>query len=375
MAPPAKSRPLNKKAFADAITNPKSPIRPVLFSESLGKPSSLAPNIRSIAWSPTGSMVATCTAAQIRIWNPERASVKLSTDIRNGHNPLFTSVPGTKEGAASTVEKVSFCPSMDNVLASIGNDGGVRLWDVRLPTGAAGTVGKGTQLADCKLGDSGLSLVWHPEGREMVISTKEDFVKAVDVRRMTDSGMNGTVAGWEMESTDRTPFSPKRRLHGIAFSNSGRELFVTTGEGPVRILDYPSMETLHTLPGHSDATYCAAHSPNGTYLAVGGSDSMVSLWDTQTWLCSHMLPGHINSARDLSFSWDGMYLTAGSSSDARDGIENEGMKIYHVDSGEGVHTVETKNPVTVSAWHPLRYWVAYAGDPGGMKILGAGSAL
>lgn len=311
-------------------------------------------------------MLATCTSAQMRVWNPERANVKLSTEIRNGHNGSFGGGVG---GAASSVEKVAFCPAVESLLASTGNDSGVRLWDVRMPGGSAGQVGKGTQVADCRLGDAGFSMVWHPEGREMVVGTKEDFVKVVDVRMLTEA-----VGGWGLECEDRgAPLGEKKRLHGMAFSNSGRELFVTTGEGPLRILDYPSLETVHTLSGHSEATYSVAQSPTGTRLAVGGADSIISLWDTSTWHCSHMLSEHPSAVRDLSFSFDGAFLTAGSMAEAKDG--SKGMEIYHVDTGDVAFTVDTVNPITASAWHPLRYWVAFAGDPGGLKVLGAGSSI
>jgi THO complex subunit 3 len=315
-------------------------------------------------------MIATCTSAQIRIWNPDRPNVKLSTEIKNGHNGSFSGGPG---GTASSVDKIAFCPNMENVLASAGNDSGVRLWDVRMPGAAGvGSARKGTQVADCKLGDAGLSMVWHPDGREIAVATKDDHVKVLDVRRVTDYSA-GAVASWAMECEDRTPFSPKKRLHGIAFSNSGRELFVTTGEGPVRILDYPSLEQLHTLSGHSDATYSVAPSPLGTYIAVGGVDSIISLWDTNSWHCSHMLADHASAVRDISFSFDGTFLTAGSMGDAKDG--SKGMQIYCVETGDVAYTVETANPITMSAWHPLRYWVAFAGDPGGLKVLGAGTSL
>ena len=98
--------------------------------------------------------------AHIRIWNPERPNVKSSTEIRNGHNSSFAGGPG---GSGAVVEKVAFCPTTENILASTGHDGGVRLWDVRVPGGAA-SAGKGTQLADCKVGDPVLFLTWHPDG-------------------------------------------------------------------------------------------------------------------------------------------------------------------------------------------------------------------
>lgn len=99
----------------------------------------------------------------------------------------------------------------------------------------------------------------------------------------------------------------------------------------------------------------------------------MTLWDTTHWHCAHALTAHSGSVRDLGFSFDGAYIAASSGSDARD--SSAGIEICHADTGEVVHTVDTSNPITWLAWHPLRYWLAYAGDPGGLKILGAGSVV
>ena len=272
------------------------------------------------------------------------------------------------------MEKVVFCPTRENLLASTGLDGGVRLWDVRVPGGAAGG-GKGTPLADCKMGDPGLFLTWHPNGMEMIVGTKDDLVQAVDVRGMMD--IDGDMSSkWALEATDRTPpnehKSSSPRFNQMSFSNSGHELFVTTGEGPVKILDYPSMSVLHTISGHNAQTYAVQHSPRGDWLAIGGADSLVTLWDTYDWHCGHALTAHPTSVRDISFSFDGAYIVTGSGNDARDGTA--GIEVYHADTGDVAHTIETSNPVTVAAWHPFRYCVAYAGDPGGLKIAGTGSS-
>ena len=258
-------------------------------------------------------------------------------------------------------------------MSSTGHDGGVRLWDVRVPGGAVGA-GKGTQLADCKVGDPGLFLTWHPNGREMLVGTKEDSVNSLDIRKMMN--FDDAISQWTLESTDRTPTVSKSlspRYYAMCFSNTGREVFATTGDGPVKIFDYPSMDLLHTISGHTHATYAVQQSPRGDWLAVGGGDSIVTLWDTIDWRCSHSLTAHTSSIRDLSFSFDGAYIIAGSGSDARDG--EKGLEIYHVDTGDVVHRFDTTHAVTTAAFHPYRYWIAYAGDSGGLKILGIGNAI
>ena len=112
MAPPTPSiyRPAKKDVFPTYVKNYK----PTLFTESAsGRPTTSLPvNIRALSWSPTGALIATCTSAHIRVWNPERPNVKSSTEIRNGHNSSFA---GTQPGSGAVVEKVAFCPTTENL--------------------------------------------------------------------------------------------------------------------------------------------------------------------------------------------------------------------------------------------------------------------
>lgn len=355
MAPPKTSRPIKKDNLSTAFKNAS---KPTILAET-GRATGLAPNIRSLSWSPAGTAIATSISSYIRVWNPERPNVKSTTELR--------------AGGTAMVEKAAFCPTHEAVLASTGGDGMCRLWDLRVAGGGTGgggvAAGKGRQIAECKTGDSGLFLNWHPSGESVLVGRKDDAVMAVDVRKMETGEGPGS---WSTEVRDSTPVKDKGQFNAMAFSNSGRELFATTGEGPVKVLDWPSLDLLYTLSAHTSATYAVQHSPAGSYVAVGGSDSMVTLWDTEYWHCAHTLTSHMGSVRDLSFSFDGAYIAAASGGDARD--SSSGIEVCHVDTGEHVHTIETKNPATWLAWHPLRYWLAYAGDSGGVHIVGAANA-
>ncbi|KAK5114910.1 hypothetical protein LTR62_002069 [Meristemomyces frigidus] len=366
MAPIPRSRPLKKNDFPTFF----KPLKPTVFSDLppniRGPP--LPPNIRALSWSPTGSLIATSTSADIRVWTSERPNVKNSTQLKSAH--AKGGVPYGSPGiGGDTVEKVAFCPTVEGVLASTGLDGMVRLWDVRTPGAVTGVGGKGTPaLADCRTGGDSAFLTWHPDGKELLVGRRDDVVHAVDVRRM-DGGVR-----YEMFHEKKMERG-KHVLYAMAFSNSGREVLATTQEGSVRILDWPSMEYLHTLAGHTAAAYTVGHSPVGAHIAIGSGDSTISLWDTTTWLSTHTLsaPSQTTSVRDLSFSFDGAYIVAGAGPDAKDGMP--GLNIFHADHGSVVHTVETTHCPSYVAWHPTRYWLAYAGDTGGMKVIGAGTVL
>ena len=353
MAPPTKSKPVRKDMFPALL---KALPKPTLYSET-ARPTALPPNYRSLSWSPTGNLVATALGVNITIWDPQKPSFKQCTQL--------------KGAGAATLERAVFSPRHESLLASTDGAGMCRLWDVRIPGGAAGG-GKGSKLEECKTGDKGLFLTWHPNGQELLVGRADDVVQAVDIRRMSNFDNSAT---WSMQATERTPEKDKGHFNAMAFSNSGSCVFATTGEGPVKILDYPSMNVLHTLNAHTNETFAVQHSPSGNFVATGGTDSTICLWDTTHWHCANAIMTHSSAVQDLSFSFDGAYIIAASGREAgRDG-GSSGIEISHADTGEHVHTVETKREASLVAWHPLRYWLAYAGDPGGIHIVGAGSTI
>lgn len=126
-----------------------------------------------------------------------------------------------------------------------------------------------------------------------------------------------------------------------------------------------SLQTLHTLHAHTSACVSLALSPTSRYVAIGGSDALISLYDTHDWICRRTLSSLSGSVKTVSFSWDGSYVIGGSD-------EGTGIDIAHAETGETVARIETSAPAPCVAFHPNgKYWIAYSGDPGGLKIVGA----
>lgn len=125
-------------------------------------------SIRSIAWNPQGSLIATgaadktlrvCECTNLAVdaipilelmraqGNPEKPNVRFSTELK---------------GHAAPIEKVAFNPVKDAELCSVSNDGVVKFWDVR--TKACVNEVKG-------LGEA-FTLAWHPDGESLIVGTK-----------------------------------------------------------------------------------------------------------------------------------------------------------------------------------------------------------
>lgn len=106
----------------------------------------------------------------------------------------------------------------------------------------------------------------------------------------------------------------------ISFCWGGKKVFVSTGEGKVRVLSYPDLEPLmsynydrsrvdgpgatdeYMMKGHTSSCLSVELSPNARYLASGGTDSMICLWDTQDWICQRSFTDMVGPVKSLSES-------------------------------------------------------------------------
>ncbi|KAF2842524.1 WD domain-containing protein [Patellaria atrata CBS 101060] len=318
MPPPPRAESLPRDRFIAKFRS----LRTQTYSETTARAS--ASSIRTIAWNPLGTLIATgATDRSIRIWNPEKPQVKNSTELK---------------GHIGSVERVAWHPRRDAELASVGADGTLKIWDVRSKAA----------VGEVKLGGDGLTLAWMPEGEEMLVGTKQDVLKRVDRRTMN-------VLAEHPQNI---------QTNQACFSNSGKEVFLTTGEGQIKIMDYPGFEPLLSLSAHTSAALSVSISPMGTWVAVGGSDALLTLWDTWEWCCQHALSNMIGPVRSVSFSFDGTYIVGGSD-------EGTGLEIAHTETGEYIYKIETAYPAPYVQWHPNRYVLAHSGDASGLKIVGA----
>ncbi|KAK6495323.1 hypothetical protein TWF481_003347 [Arthrobotrys musiformis] len=284
--------------------------------------------LRTVAWNNLGSRIATGGAGgNVKIWNPEKADVRSSTDLK-----------GT---GLQVTEKVQWDPTHAERLAScgVGDSGVVKFWDYR--------TAKATQ--DIKTGNDNYSLSYHPDAYVVAVGRKDNKIKILDLRQ-------NAVVNTIDEGNDTT--------FQTTFSHNGTILLQTHASGKIVLRSYPSLEIIYTFNAHTAGCYCLDISPSGKYIATGGNDALISLWDTTDWVCLRTFDKSDHPMRSVSFSFDGAFLVAGS---------DEGMPIsvMHAESGEYVHEIKANYPAHAVAWHPSKYVIAYTGEV--LRVTGAGS--
>ncbi|MDE2832798.1 MAG: hypothetical protein OXN20_21985 [Gemmatimonadota bacterium] len=192
----------------------------------------------------------------------------------------------TLEEHKGEVFSIAFSP--DGTLASTGNDGTVKLWDIA----------KKENIATLEM-FTATAVAFSPDGRILA------------------SGARGShrVRLWDVATDENIAViegNPGSSVLSLAFSPDGRILAAASGDGKVRLWDVATGKNIVALEGHTDVVESVVFSPDGTMLASGSWDSTVKLWDVSTRTHIATLEGHTYWVESVAFSPDGTMLASGS---------------------------------------------------------------
>jgi WD40 repeat protein/transcriptional regulator with XRE-family HTH domain len=306
-----------------------------------------------VALSQDGSYLAAgTTSGELRIWRVAdrapvlavRAHVGMIWDLALGSSVIATAgqdgaarlwdletvrLRATLEGHEGGVRSIAL--SRDGPLvATGGQDGTVRLWDVgsgrSLTTlqGHAGLVQGVALSADGHLvasgGLDGTSRLWDA-GRGRLLATLRGHAGEVtsvaldaDGRLLASGGVDRTIRLWDAATGEcqAVLIGHNHSVRGVALSSNGRRLVSGSEDQTLRVWDTDDATCLAVMRGHRGGVWRVAVGVDGRVAASGSFDGTIRLWDTAHGECQAILRGRRGIVRSIDMSANGRYVATGS---------------------------------------------------------------
>lgn len=292
--------------------------------------------VYSVAFSPDGDVLATCSGAgTVCLWDAHRWQPlrKFQAGVVTGGSSSGTSVfAWSPDGTAVAVRA-----GQQNVLAIMDSQSGKVLHTLK------GNV------------EPIICVAWAPDSRLLATGT-----------------LGGTTLLWDMESESPKMLPELAGSSGsvktITWSSDSRRLITAGEDGIIRLWD-PNEGTLSgSLRDHRGPVTCLAVSPDGQILASASRDQTVRLWDVQRGRMLRILRDAPSGAQAeqvaftaIAWSPDGTALASG---DIAGNIQ-----IWDPDSGKLLHSFKAScGRVTSLSWSPDGQLLVCGGSDGTARV-------
>src|SRR5262249_54414031 len=225
-----------------------------------------------------------------------------------------------------SVLAMSFTPD-SKTLASMGREGGIKLWEVATGKERPATLKKADKERMEKLTGNRANQKF-PQRKKAAREPEAIGPRALDMLKQAanhqDAEISRRAAGLvnllkeravTADSVHSAAFSPDGKTlatgnHDIIVDEGGSNVVKETGR--LKLWDVAAGKEKATFKGHTAIVSTVVFSPDGKTLASGSADNTIKLWEVATGKVLATLKGHADEVLSLAFSADGKTLASGS---------------------------------------------------------------